>query len=124
MTRAGRPVTLLTHRLAPACRPDLAPGVRLIQTGRRHPLGDAVTAYHQRQLEEVGELLVALGHPLGTDAFAEPFDLFLVDAHPGEFLEILTVPFEEALRMIREGRITDAKSVCGLLWVRQFCASA
>jgi glycosyltransferase involved in cell wall biosynthesis len=33
--QAGRPVTLLTHRLAPACRPDLAPGVQLIQTGRR-----------------------------------------------------------------------------------------
>jgi glycosyltransferase involved in cell wall biosynthesis len=33
--RAGRPVTLLTHRLAPECAPGLAPGVRLVQTGRR-----------------------------------------------------------------------------------------
>ena len=33
--RAGTPVTLLTHRLAPACRPALAPQVQLIQTGRR-----------------------------------------------------------------------------------------
>jgi ADP-ribose pyrophosphatase len=38
----------------------------------------------------------------------------------GEFLEILTTPFEEALQMIRNGEITDAKSVAGLLWVREF----
>ncbi len=35
VSRAGHPVTLLTHRLAPACAPDLAPGVTLIETGRR-----------------------------------------------------------------------------------------
>lgn len=35
VTRAGRPVLLLTHRLADACRPDLAPTVALRQTGRR-----------------------------------------------------------------------------------------
>ncbi|HMA38333.1 MAG TPA: glycosyltransferase [Chloroflexia bacterium] len=33
--RAGPPVTLLTHRMAAACRPALAPGVRLRETGRR-----------------------------------------------------------------------------------------
>jgi glycosyltransferase involved in cell wall biosynthesis len=33
--RAGSPVTLLTHRLADTCRPDLAPGVALRETGRR-----------------------------------------------------------------------------------------
>ncbi len=33
--RAGVPVTLLTQRLAPACRPELAPHVRLRQMGRR-----------------------------------------------------------------------------------------
>jgi ADP-ribose pyrophosphatase len=38
----------------------------------------------------------------------------------GEFLECFSVPFDEALEMIRQGRITDCKSVSGLLWVRQF----
>jgi ADP-ribose pyrophosphatase len=38
----------------------------------------------------------------------------------GEFLEVLTKPFAEALRMVRDGEITDAKSVAALLWVRQF----
>jgi hypothetical protein len=35
VTRAGHPVTLLTHRLAEACAPDLAPGVTLVETGQR-----------------------------------------------------------------------------------------
>ena len=39
---------------------------------------------------------------------------------PGEFLEALRVPFAEALEMIREGRITDAKTIAGLLWVKAF----
>jgi ADP-ribose pyrophosphatase len=38
----------------------------------------------------------------------------------GEFLEILVRPFDEALRMVRDGEITDAKSVAALLWVRHF----
>jgi ADP-ribose pyrophosphatase len=38
----------------------------------------------------------------------------------GEFLECLAVPFDEALRMIRDGGITDAKSVAALLWVARW----
>ncbi len=38
----------------------------------------------------------------------------------GEFLEILTVPFTEAIAMVREGRITDVKTVAALLWVERF----
>lgn len=38
----------------------------------------------------------------------------------GEFLEVLTLSFDEALAMIGHGRITDAKTVVGLLWVQSF----
>ena len=38
----------------------------------------------------------------------------------GEFLEVLKVPFAEAIAMIRDGRITDAKSLAALLWVKTF----
>jgi ADP-ribose pyrophosphatase len=38
----------------------------------------------------------------------------------GEFLETLVRPYDEALRMVRDGEITDSKSVAALLWVRQF----
>lgn len=34
----------------------------------------------------------------------------------GEFLEVLRVPFGEAVAMVRDGRITDSKSVAGILW--------
>jgi len=37
----------------------------------------------------------------------------------GEFLEVLTPQFDEALRMIDDGRITDAKTVSALLWVER-----
>jgi ADP-ribose pyrophosphatase len=40
----------------------------------------------------------------------------------GEFVETLVVPFDEALAMVRDGRITDAKSVAALLWVKTFGA--
>ncbi|HUQ73095.1 MAG TPA: NUDIX hydrolase, partial [Burkholderiales bacterium] len=36
----------------------------------------------------------------------------------GEFVETLIVPFDEAIAMVRDGRITDAKSVASLLWVK------
>ncbi|CAK0778070.1 ADP-ribose pyrophosphatase [Gammaproteobacteria bacterium] len=37
-----------------------------------------------------------------------------------EFLEILRVPFEETLEMIRDGRICEAKTVMGILWWARF----
>ena len=40
-----------------------------------------------------------------------------------EFLETFTLPFTEALAWVEQGRITDAKSVAGLLWVRTFLLS-
>jgi len=38
----------------------------------------------------------------------------------GEFLEILSIDFSEVIQMIQDGRITDAKSVAALLWVKSF----
>ena len=38
----------------------------------------------------------------------------------GEFLEILIAPLDEAVAMVRDGRITDSKSVAALLWVHAF----
>lgn len=39
----------------------------------------------------------------------------------GEFLETLIVPFAEAIAMVRDGRITDIKTVAGLLWADKWC---
>jgi ADP-ribose pyrophosphatase len=37
-----------------------------------------------------------------------------------EFLEAVTMDFAEALAWIREGKITDQKTIIGLLWVKTF----
>jgi ADP-ribose pyrophosphatase len=40
----------------------------------------------------------------------------------GEFVETIALSFDEAIEMVRDGRITDAKSVAGLLWMKVFLA--
>jgi ADP-ribose pyrophosphatase len=55
----------------------------------------------------------------------EYLHLFLAtDLTPGqanrefdEFLEVVTLPLDEALRIARRGEIRDAKTIIGLLWV-------
>jgi ADP-ribose pyrophosphatase len=38
----------------------------------------------------------------------------------GEFLDVFRLPFDDALGWVREGRISDSKTILGLLWYRQF----
>jgi len=38
---------------------------------------------------------------------------------PGEFLELLPVALDEALAWVRDGRITDGKTIVGLLWAEK-----
>ncbi len=37
-----------------------------------------------------------------------------------EFLEVLEVPFAEAIAMMQDGRITDVKTMIALFWARDF----
>lgn len=37
----------------------------------------------------------------------------------GEFLEVFELSLEEALRWIRDGRITDSKTIVGLFWLEK-----
>ena len=39
---------------------------------------------------------------------------------PGEFLETFLLPFDDALAMVRDGRISDVKTVAAILWVKAF----
>ena len=36
-----------------------------------------------------------------------------------EFLEVIELPFAEAVAMVRDGRITDVKTIVALLWSQQ-----
>jgi ADP-ribose pyrophosphatase len=95
----------------------LEPGEPHLDTARRELAEE--TGYAAAEWTRLGVIHTSIAY---TD---EAIELFLArklefagrKLDDGEFLEILTVPFEQALEMVREGRITDAKTVTGLLWV-------
>jgi ADP-ribose pyrophosphatase len=80
------------------------------------------TGYSAAEWTRLGVVHTAIAY---TD---EAIELFLAkkltqgraQLDAGEFLEILTVPFDEAIAMVRDGRITDVKTVAALLWVDRF----
>jgi ADP-ribose pyrophosphatase len=87
----------------------------------------------RRELEEetgyaAGDLRY-LSRILTTPGFTdETIHLFAAtDLTPGkesrdrdEFMEVVTLPFSRVMRMIREGEIIDAKSLCALLFAASF----
>jgi ADP-ribose pyrophosphatase len=95
----------------------LEPGEPQLDTARRELLEE--TGYVAEEWTPLGVIHTAIAY---TD---EAIHLFLAQRlhrgerklDQGEFLETLVRPFDEALRMIRDGAITDAKSVAALLWV-------
>lgn len=77
------------------------------------------TGYVATHWTRLGVLHTAIGY---TD---ETIEVFLAKGleqrerklDAGEFLEVMKLPFQEAIAMIRDGRITDAKTMIGLLWL-------
>jgi ADP-ribose pyrophosphatase len=91
-----------------------------LETAKRELLEE--TGYSAAEWRRLGVIHTAIAYT------NEGIDLFLArkltkterKLDVGEFLETLIVDFAEALRMIRDGRITDAKTVAALLWVEKF----
>ena len=95
----------------------LEPNEPHLETAKRELLEE--TGYTAAQWTHLGVLHTAIAY---TDEAIELYlarNLTLGKASPdaGEFLETLIVPFDEAIAMVRDGRITDVKTVAGLLWV-------
>ena len=98
----------------------LEPDEPHLETAKRELLEE--TGYAAAQWTRLGVMHTAIAY---TD---EAIELYLArdltkgerSLDAGEFLETLIVPFGEAIEMIRDGRITDVKTVAGLLWVRTF----
>jgi ADP-ribose pyrophosphatase len=98
----------------------LEPGEPPLVTGKRELLEE--TGYVAEEWTPLGVIHTAIAY---TD---EAIHLFLakkltkseakLDA--GEFLETFRVGYDEALGMIRDGRISDGKTVAALLWLRVF----
>jgi ADP-ribose pyrophosphatase len=99
----------------------LEPGEPHLDTAKRELLEE--TGYSAAQWTRLSVIHTAIAY---TD---EAIEMFLArklqhegkaKLDSGEFVETMAVPFDEAIEMVRDGRITDAKSVCGLLWIKVF----
>ena len=103
-----------------------------IPAGRLNPGEDPQVCAHRELLEEVGvkagrvERLTTIWTTPGfTDERIHLFwasDL-TADKHarePDEFIEVIPKPLSEALQMVRNGEISDAKTVLSLLFVAGF----
>jgi ADP-ribose pyrophosphatase len=93
------------------------PGEHHLATAKRELLEE--TGYVAEEWTRLCVLHTAIGY---TD---EAIELYLArkltlkgrQLDPGEFLETFLVPFDEAVAMVRDGRITDAKTMVAVLWV-------
>jgi ADP-ribose pyrophosphatase len=92
-----------------------------LDTAKRELLEE--TGYTAQEWTRLGVIHTAIAY---TD---EAIELFLAkklkkeraaQLDAGEFVETLIVPFDEAIAMVRTGRITDSKSVAALLWILSF----
>jgi ADP-ribose pyrophosphatase len=94
----------------------LEPNEPHLETAKRELLEE--TGYAAQEWQHIGTIHMTIAYT------NEAIDLFLARKlsksgatrlDPGEFVETLVVPFDRALQMIREGEITDAKTVTALL---------
>ena len=97
----------------------LEPGEAHLATGKRELLEE--TGYAAAEWTRLGLIHNAIGY---SD---EGIELWLASGlekreaklDDGEFLEVFTLPFEEALAMAADGRITDVKTIIGLFWANR-----
>jgi ADP-ribose diphosphatase len=97
------------------------PGEERLVTARRELREEC--GYEAREWHRMTTLHPCIGY---SDEAIELFlarDLVHVGAQQlddGEFLEVMPVRLREALEWVRAGRITDTKTVIGLLWADRF----
>ncbi|MDR0788500.1 MAG: NUDIX hydrolase [Gemmatimonadota bacterium] len=105
-----------------------------VPAGRPNQTGEPWEECARRELEEetgyTAGKLVPLTSILTTPGFTdERIHLFLAtDLQPGqcardedEFISLVEVRLSEALAMIGDGRIPDAKTICTLLYASRYC---
>jgi ADP-ribose pyrophosphatase len=94
----------------------LEPGEAHLETGKRELLEE--TGYTAARWDYLGTINNAVGY---SD---EGIELWLATGleqreaklDEGEFLEVFTLPFAEALAMASDGRLSDVKTIVGLFW--------
>ena len=95
----------------------LEPGEAHLATAKRELLEE--TGYVAAQWRRLGLIHNAIGYSdEGIEIWAaRGLELREQQLAEGEFLEVFTAPLAEAQAMARDGRITDVKTIAGLLWV-------
>jgi ADP-ribose pyrophosphatase len=95
----------------------LEPGEAHLATAKRELLEE--TGYVAAEWRRLGVIHNAIGYSdEGIEIWlARGLELREQQLAEGEFLEVFTVPLAEAQAMARDGRITDVKTIAGLLWV-------
>lgn len=96
----------------------LEPGEPQLETAKRELLEE--TGYSAVEWTRLGTIHTAIAYTdEGIELFiARKLTLSERKLDAGEFLEVFSLPFGEAVQMVRDGRITDAKTVSALLWVQ------
>jgi ADP-ribose diphosphatase len=95
------------------------PGEPPLETARRELLEE--TGYTASEWRHLATMHLAIGYS------NEHIEIFLARRlmqkqarlDDEEFLEVFTLPLAQALQWVREGKITDAKTLSGLLWAEK-----
>jgi ADP-ribose pyrophosphatase len=102
-----------------------------LPAGKIHP-GEEILLTAQRELREETGYVAEHWHHLGTihpciGYSDERIEIFFARGlshvghalDDGEFLEVHELGLEEAIEAVRDGRLTDGKSVAGLFWAER-----
>ena len=98
----------------------LDPGEAHLDTAKRELLEE--TGYVAADWRRLGVIHNAIGYSdEGIELWlARGLEMRGQKLEPGEFLEVFSLPLAAALEMVRDGRITDAKTTAGLLWAARW----
>ncbi len=94
-------------------------GENLEDTAKREMAEE--TGYHPNNLEYMGKLYPGIGYSDEVIYIYKAYDLEKrnISCDDDEFIEIFDVPFQTAYQMVMDGEIVDAKSMIGIIIVKE-----
>ena len=100
------------------------PGESPLQTATRELLEE--TGHIANQWRHLGVMHPCIGYSNERIEIFLASELSIQTAYqrePGEFLDLLSLSLDSALEQIRDGTITDAKTICALFWAEKILRS-